>query len=66
MSKRGLKPCPFCRSGGEIVFDEGDCMNYVPRCRNIECLAHYIYFFGFDTEEKAIEAWNRRDLDKDM
>ena len=53
-----LKPCPFC--GGEAEVFRGITYGfrylYEPRCIKCEC-ALGIY----ETEEQAIEAWNRRD-----
>lgn len=67
-----LKPCPFC--GGEAKFrdsliitpeiDENDA--YVgadisdDRPYWIECINCHATSGEYDTEEKAIEAWNRR------
>lgn len=53
-----LKPCPFC--GGEadcnnVAFEKGNKKMWAVEC--IECGVVSNFFY---TEEKAIEAWNRR------
>lgn len=51
-----LKPCPFC--GGEArICSAGFEATYI-RCANIKDCG--CKFEWFDTEEEAIEAWNRR------
>ena len=52
-----LKPCPFC--GGEAEVRKEDTSNgksYHVTCTN----KHLVYLLGFNTEEQAIKAWNRR------
>ena len=52
-----LKPCPFC--GGEAnVFGNYDDSEYHANCTNNECGCCWVNHY--DTEEEAIEAWNRR------
>lgn len=52
-----LKPCPFC--GGEAEVFRGTTYGfhylYEPRCIKCECALGV-----YETEEQAIEAWNRR------
>ena len=59
-----LKPCPFC--GGKAQIDkipkwdwESREYDYQIRCQESGCIATSLNYF-YDTEEAAIEAWNRR------
>lgn len=57
-----LKPCPFCGGegyifGGKNMFIGG--IKYFPRCRTKDCVGNNGWV-GFNTEYKAIKAWNRR------
>lgn len=64
-----LKPCPFC--GGEAVINTiephthefATFMPSYPGGTFIECTCCTCALSG-DTEEKAIEAWNRRATDE--
>jgi len=47
----GLKPCPFCGGKGRSVMNDA----WI-----IECSYCWAQTDCFDTEQKAIEAWNRR------
>lgn len=50
-----LKPCPFC--GGEAETD------YAWHDRNypgVHCNDCGAYVFDYDSEEKAVEKWNKR------
>lgn len=58
-----LKPCPFCGSKGEINYREG-LEAWVVECSNHFCMASYMIGMDYDTEEEAIEAWNRRVADE--
>lgn len=49
----GLKSCPFC--GADGVIREYDNKTFVASCKN--CGIELLYF---ETEQEAIEAWNRR------
>lgn len=60
MTKAKMKRCPFCGQYGEVIRDEINEFPFVPRCKNVECIAHNIYFFGYRTKAEAIAAWNRR------
>ena len=59
-----LRPCPFC--GGEatvIEFPNSLWDKFAPVCENHKCVAFYIGYSDeglYNTEEKAIEAWNTR------
>lgn len=48
-----LKPCPFC--GGVAMISKDIIGDYRVECYH--CFAHTFYE---DSEEKAIEEWNRR------
>lgn len=48
-----LKSCPFC--GADGVIREYDNKTFVASCKN--CGIELLYF---ETEQEAIEAWNRR------
>ena len=55
-----LKPCPFC--GGKAFLSE-----YLYSCEPGRCTTQFVEFNGchtttyeYNTEEEAIEAWNRR------
>lgn len=53
-----LKPCPFCNGKSEII----DTGNHYPRTfyRIVCCSSCAVQGKFYDTEEEAIEAWNRR------
>ena len=51
-----LKPCPFCGGEADIIDNE----YYVDvSCRNYRCRG-FADSLMFESEEEAIEAWNRR------
>ena len=57
-----LKPCPFCGKEG-YVYEAGPSAlqlktDYYPRCRTENCVGNQGWV-EFETEEKAIKAWNR-------
>lgn len=54
-----LKPCPFCGDKAIIIKSLGD---YAVRCRD-GCGARQAWF---DSEGKAVEAWNRRVKQKEI
>lgn len=58
-----LKPCPFCGGAAHIEVDDIQepemFWHYSPRCDDWGCLGH-MFWFGYDTEEDAVEAWNTR------
>ena len=47
------KPCPFC--GGESKLFETGYSSWIVACTNCCCRTH-----DEDTEESAVEIWNRR------
>ena len=53
MTEPKLKPCPFC--GGEAVMHEMATDDWCVWC--LECLCG---MYGFNTEQEAIETWNKR------
>ena len=57
MEEIKLKPCPFCGGKGEIFRGTTYGFHYLyePRCITCECALGV-----YETEEQAIEAWNRR------
>lgn len=58
-----LKPCPFCGAAANIRFDFKH--DYVVFCTNEFCMLNELEY-GFDSEEEAIEAWNRRTNDGEV
>ena len=58
-----LKPCPFCGSTPRIIENK---LNLKHIIYAVECdLDNHTVMFGwFDSEDEAIEAWNRR-IDND-
>lgn len=52
-----LKPCPFCGAAANIRFDFKH--DYVVFCTNEFCMLNELEY-GFDSEEEAINTWNRR------
>ena len=64
-----LKPCPFCggmailRSTYQYVRANTLALQYYVRCGNDTCEL-YVATCNRNTEEEAIEAWNRRVTDE--
>lgn len=55
-----IKPCPFC--GGEAIVEKTDVAFFRVRCKECACDIGRHWFM---VEDKAIEAWNRREpMDK--
>ena len=52
-----LKPCPFCGSKGKIRECVGE---WIVECENTSCPISYPIGAFFETEEAAVEWWNRR------
>lgn len=56
-----LKPCPFCGGNNmdieEFTIDFAFDIGYIIRCRDCGCTLKSI---ENNSEQKAIEAWNRR------
>ncbi len=55
-----LKPCPFCGGEAEIqcfecLFESFEGRRYAVECKFCSCSLEL-----FETEEEAVEAWNRR------
>lgn len=55
-----LKPCPFCGSKAELHKRDVLDTSYIVECSNGTCPASYMLGWDYETEEEAIEAWNRR------
>ena len=54
-----MKPCPFC--GSEATIEHKNVLEtWIVECSNTNCPASYMIGNDYDTEEEAIEAWNRR------
>ena len=53
-----LKPCPFC--GGEARVERDSFSGSYVGCLNDECLGFLGLGWIYETEEEAIDAWNRR------
>lgn len=52
-----LKPCPFCNGNAKIRREK----YWQPKiARNVICTNCFANSGWFDTEDEAIEAWNRR------
>ena len=58
-----LKPCPFCGAEGDITYNYDK--KFVPYCTNNDCFLNEIDY-GFETEQEAIESWNRRASDEQI
>lgn len=58
-----LKSCPFCGAAANITFNFKH--DYVVFCTNEDCFLNELEY-GFDSEEEAIEAWNRRTNDVEV
>ena len=55
-----LKPCPFCGSDPIIEEDRAsEKERFIMICGNVNCPVH-IYTGWYETEDKAIKAWNTR------
>ena len=59
-----LKPCPFC--GGEAELDILFDYNGNIFAANIYCTSCNARTQSYGAKEGAIEAWNRRDFDKEQ
>ena len=51
----GIKNCPFCGGASDVWQTDQD---FWVRCTNVDCAIEQNKFY--DSEEEAIEAWNRR------
>ena len=65
VSKARLKPCPFCGSEAYVVMQyvgglSSENLRWSISCMGAEVGCGYT-FFDCDTEDDAIELWNRRD-----
>ena len=58
-----LKPCPFCGAEGDITYNYDK--KFSPYCINDDCFLNELNY-GFETEQEAIEAWNRRTNDAEV
>jgi len=57
ISKAKLKPCPFCGQDARVARQRNEL--WYAECSNYGCVVSNSNI-GFDTEEEAVEAWNRR------
>lgn len=58
-----LKPCPFCDSSASIYFTtypNGESAYCICCIHEDDCYLNNAIEADFETEEEAIEAWNRR------
>lgn len=61
-----LKPCPFCGDDAEIMIKDGShAKAYDIKCMNDCCYLAYGAYWFFDTKEEAIQAWNKRESQKE-
>lgn len=63
MNNTELKPCPFCGKSAFTMLEEfssGDKAWYVLHWGYEECYIKRCIGDYFDTEEEAVEVWNRR------
>ena len=60
MEDKMLKSCPFCGAEGDINYKK-----FAPYCINEDCFLNELDH-GFETEQEAIEAWNRRANDAEV
>lgn len=59
MGEVTLKRCPFC--GGEGMLEQKNGLGtWIVQCSNNQCPASYMIGWDYDTEDEAVEAWNRR------
>ena len=58
-----LKSCPFCGAEGDINYNYDK--KFAPYCINEDCFLNE-RDHGFETEQEAIEAWNRRANDAEV
>ena len=56
-----LKPCPFCGSFAVTTMDECNSWRWEVYCARCNAAIGF-----FETEEEAIEAWNRRTENVDL
>lgn len=54
-----IKPCPFCGSEATFRYKEG-LDTWIVECSNTSCPASYMIGMDYDTQEEAVEVWNRR------
>lgn len=72
MADTKLKPCPFCGGEANVVIAPMEGTAYV-ECKHCSAMMgryrksgesdHKGFWTHFETQEKAIEAWNRRSND---
>lgn len=58
-----LKSCPFCGAEGDITYNYDK--KFAPYCTNDDCFLNTLDY-GFETEQEAIDAWNRRTNDAEV
>ena len=58
-----LKPCPFCGAEGDINYNYDK--KFSPYCINNDCFLNELDH-GFETEQEAIDTWNRRANDAEV
>lgn len=59
-----LKPCPFCGEQAEVYETPSNGYTIVARHDDCCCFSNLMWGRGYETEEEAIEAWNRRANDE--
>lgn len=58
-----LKSCLFCGAEGDINYNYDK--KFAPYCINNDCFLNELDH-GFETEQEAIDAWNRRANDAEV
>ena len=59
-----IKPCPWC--GEEAILKQTKSKLYYITCDNYDCSIYPMMYEKFDTEQEAIEAWNKRKGEKNV
>lgn len=61
--KQELKPCPFCGNTNPLVYEEpidDKFSEWIVECDNHYCPCNPVAHDTYQSEEEAIQAWNKR------